>query len=243
MIICVFAITASRAGFGADQAFVSRYLPFGTVFAASTAMLAVVFRGLLPPWTRRAVFGAVSFYLAAAALVTPRGWLVAAEHNRRIALGGVAAALAIDDAQYALYPDFAGGRLLELIEDYRARGASFFRRDWGQWLGAPVSALGALGGERCARVSGAGALVPLGDGAYRVAVRVEGAAPLWVAVADAEGRVAGLARRGERFRTPPAPSLDGAAYAGLARLGDAPPGDAPLARYVAMLPDGRRCPL
>ena len=235
-LVCAFAIAASRAEFGAGQAFVSRYLPFGVVFAASTVMLAAIFRRLLPPWTRRAVFGAAAFYLIAVALVTPRGWLVAAEHNRHIALGGLAAALEIDDAQYALYPNFAGGRLLEVMDDYRARKASLFRRDWGGWLGAPAGA--AAPGGACAGVSGAAALAPLGGGAYRVAARVDGAAPLWVAVIGGDGRVAGLARRGERFRTAPAPEMDAAAYAGFARLSDPQS-----ARYLAMLRGGRRCAL
>jgi len=235
-LVCALAITASRAEFGAEQAFVSRYLPFGVIFAAATVMLAAIFRSLLPQWTRRAVFGVAAFYLIAAALVSPRGWLVAAEHNRQIALGGLAAALEIDDAQYALYPDFAGGRLLDLMDHYRAREASFFRRDWGRWLGAPV---GDAGGPRCARVSGQGALASLGDGAYRAAARIEGAAPLWIAIVDGNGRVAGLARAGERFRTAPAPGLDETAtHAGFARLGDAA-----AARFVAMLPGGRRCVL
>ena len=235
-LVCALAITASRAGFGADQAFVSRYLPFGVIFAASTAMLAVLYRPLLPKWTRRAVLGVTMFYLIAVMLVSPRGWVMAAEHNRRIALGGLAAALEIDDAQYALYPAFAGGRLLEIMAHYRAQDASLFRRDWGGWLGQPVGEY--AGGGACARVSGEAALAPLGGGAYRVAARIDGAAPLWVAVVDGEGRVAGLARAGERFRTAPAPVIEDPAYAGFARLGDPQS-----ARYVAMFGGGRRCEL
>lgn len=214
-LVCIVSISLSRAEFGADQAFVSRYLPFGAVFAVSTVALALLFRNLLPQWTRRGVYGVTAFYLIAVVLVSPRGWLVAAEHNRQIALGGVAAALAIDDAQYTLFPNFNGGRLLEVAEDYRERRASFYRRDWGGWLDQPLSA---ASDNACAAISGEAALEPIGEGAYRVAARVDGAAPLWVAVLNGEGRVAGLARRGERFRTPPAPVLESPGYAGLARL-------------------------
>lgn len=235
-LACALAITTSRAGFGADQAFVSRYLPFGVVFAASTVMLAVLFRSLLPKWTSRAVLGVTMFYLVAIVLVSPRGWVMAADHNRHIALGGLAAALEIDDAQYTLYPNFAGGRLLEIMVHYRARDGSLFRRDWGGWLGAPIGA--ATGGGACARVSGEAALEPLDGGAYRVAARVDGAAPLWIAVVDGQGRVAGLARAGARFRTAPAPAMDDPGYAGFARLGDPQS-----VRYVAMLGGGRRCAL
>ena len=160
-VVCVVSIASARAQFGPGQAFVTRYVPFGVTFFASTAMLAILFRSLLPGWTRRAVYVVLGFYLVAVVAVSPRGWISAADHNRLIALGGVAASLAIDDSQYTLYRGFGGGRLLDVVEDYRTRGASYYRRDWGRWLGQPIN----TGSEKkCGGVSGEGTLVSLEGG-------------------------------------------------------------------------------
>ena len=154
-LVCTAGIAPFRAGFGADQAFAPRYLPFSVVFVVSTVMLAAVFRRVLPSWTKRAIQVVAVVYLVAIALTSPRGWLLAAEHERRIALGAVAATLEIDDPQYALYPNLADGRLPELMALYRAENAAFFRRDWGGWLGAPADEVFALGSDGdCASVSG-----------------------------------------------------------------------------------------
>ncbi|MCG8442602.1 MAG: hypothetical protein MI723_12415, partial [Caulobacterales bacterium] len=163
---------------------------------------------------------------------------MAADHHRDITLGAIAAALAVEDEEFTLAPRNDEERLRRLVAAYRDRNASFFRRDWGGWLSHPAEdAFAPAPPERCARIGGVAELTPLGGGAYRVSAAVTGAAPTWVAVVDAAGVIAGLARRGQRFRTAPHPQLDGARHAGYARLSD--PG---AAAFLAVRRDGV-CPL
>ncbi|MEO1253076.1 MAG: hypothetical protein AAFW81_12115, partial [Pseudomonadota bacterium] len=81
-VVCAVAITASRAQFGPEQGFVTRYLAFGVCFVTATAMLGLVFRRLIPTNLRRFAVFVLGFYLVAIIAVTPRGWVVAADHNR-----------------------------------------------------------------------------------------------------------------------------------------------------------------
>ncbi|MEO1252570.1 MAG: hypothetical protein AAFW81_09515, partial [Pseudomonadota bacterium] len=143
-----------------------------------------------------------------------------ADHNRMIALGGLAAALDVDDSQYSLYPAPGYKKLGVVIDDYRRREASFFRRDWGDWLGAPATlVLPPAQASVCEALDGEASLAPLAGGGHRVAARIdEGPAPLWIAIVDGDGRIAGLARKGERFRAAPLPPIENAGYAGFARL-------------------------
>ena len=231
-LVCAIAIAASRAEFGTDQAFVARYLPFGTSFVLATSALALLYREQLPSLPRRALYGVLSFYLFAALVITPRGWIVAAEHNRHIALGGLAAMLEIDDPQYTLFPGAKTGRLQELMAHYEGMPASLYRRDWAGWVGEPLD----FEAEECAGINGAVASAPIGENAHRLALKVEGAAPIWVVAMDNGGNVVGLARRGEKFRTAPAPVLDGAEYAGFMETAGLQ-----TISYVAMMRGTRRC--
>jgi hypothetical protein len=239
-LACAAGITLLRAHFGPDQAFAVRYVIFSVVFLASTAMLAATLAPALPRWTRRATLWVSVVYLAAMTLTTPRGWLLTAEHDRQVALGAVAAALGVDEPEHALYPALPDGRLTALVEDYRARDAAFFARDWARWLGAPAAeALPPADAVTCANLSADWTVAPLADaGAHRISARLTGGAPRWLAVVDADGQVAGLLRRGERFRQPTLPQVEGPTHVGIARLDD--PG---AARLLAVVRGGRSCDL
>lgn len=247
-LICAIGIAPNRAQLGADQAFVGRYLLFSVTFWLSLAGMVGALNWPRDRHLRQGLRYGAMVFLALIVVMQPRGWLKQMEHERRVALGGVAAGLDIRDGQYRLVPRAGQANLDRVIEAYRARRASFYARAWGQWLGQDVAEVFVPAPPaRCARIGAqmygaglnragpAGRAGGAGNGggfggdtawALRIGGAVRGGGR-WIAVSDGS-RVVGVARRGEMFETSPIPGgddgtpdgafFDGASYAGFARV-------------------------
>ncbi len=239
-IICTVGITPNRAQLGADQAFSGRYLIFSAIFWVSILPLLALAQFSFPRWARRAIVSLIVVFAGLIVLTQPRGWLKLAEHQRRVAVGAVAAHF--DIAPGHPYQLHVQDILRPVVATARDEERSYYARPWGQWLlGKNLDQLTSPAPQICDRVDGAVALLPAPDGGLRIAAQFSGpngAGPngKWIVLMQGED-VVGLARRGESF--PDAPQLihsAHASYAGFARL----TGDTPVSAIV-VLRGGHAC--